>query len=113
MVAQAERRICMYSLVVVVCTGTPPLQHEDVIYKVRECWFSPTYLQQLLRARGEVVAAAVLEEAEGDVEVGERPVVLALHLRQADPRVRHVVLHGLGRDDAVQLVVNLKIREGG
>ena len=55
----------------------------------------------------------VLEEAECDVEVREGLVVLALHLRQADPRVRHVVLHRLSRDDAVQLVVNLKISKGG
>ena len=66
------------------------------------------HLQQLLGACGEVVAL-VLEEADGDVEVGERPVVLPLHLRQADPRVRHVVLHRLRRDDAVQLVVNLVV----
>ena len=65
------------------------------------------HLQELLGARGEVVPV-VLEEAECDVEVREGLVVLALHLRQADPRVRHVVLHRLRRDDAVQLVVNLK-----
>ena len=75
---------------------------------VRECF----YLQELLGARGEVVSV-VLEEAECDVEVREGLVVLALHLRQADPRVRHVVLHRLSRDDAVQLVVNLKISKGG
>ena len=53
------------------------------------------------------MVCVVLEEADGDVEMRERLVVLALHLRQADPRVGHVVLHWLGRDYAVQLVVNL------
>ena len=41
----------------------------------------PKYLQQLLCARRELVAL-VLEESDGDVEVGERLVVLTLHLRQ-------------------------------